>query len=79
MSESLSSPGSNAKPESPSSNQEFAREADTPPPGLLREIADYLIDSRKWWLTPIVVALLLLGGLVFLSSTAIAPFIYPVW
>ena len=32
--------------------------------------------TRKWWLLPIVVVLLALGGLMLLSGTAVAPFIY---
>ena len=33
--------------------------------------------SRHWWLTPIIVVLLLMTALVvFLESSAIAPFIY---
>ena len=31
---------------------------------------------RKYWLVPIVIVLLLFGVLVFLSGTAVAPFIY---
>ncbi len=79
MSESPSAPGSDIPPDSPSMHQDFAREADANPPGLLREFLDFLIESRKWWLAPIVLTLLLLSGLVFLSSTALAPFIYSLW
>ncbi len=45
-------------------------------PGLVREFWDFLKDSKKWWLTPIVVCLLLFGALVLLGGTAAAPFIY---
>lgn len=61
------------------SQNEFANEANQPTPGLLREFIDFLYYDKKWWLTPIIVALLLLAGFVFLSTTAIAPFIYPIW
>jgi hypothetical protein len=44
--------------------------------GFLAEVWDFLTHSKKWWLTPIVVILLMLGALVFLSGTAAAPFIY---
>ena len=44
--------------------------------GFLAEIWDFLIHNKKWWLTPIVVILLMLGALIFLSGTAAAPFIY---
>jgi len=32
--------------------------------------------SKKWWLLPIVLVLVLLSGLMLLSGTAVAPFIY---
>jgi len=36
----------------------------------------FLRHSKKWWLTPIILVLLMFGVLVFLSGTAAAPFIY---
>lgn len=45
-------------------------------PGLLREFYDFLRENKKWWLTPIIVSVLLLGALVLLGGTAAAPFIY---
>jgi hypothetical protein len=37
----------------------------------------FLRTRKKWWLTPIVVTLILLGVLIVLSeSSAVAPFIY---
>ena len=44
--------------------------------GILRELWDFLRQNKKWWLIPIVVSLLIFGLLIFLSGTAIAPFIY---
>lgn len=44
---------------------------------ILKEFWDFLKVRKKWWLTPIVIVLLLLGALiVFTQSTAVAPFIY---
>ncbi len=44
---------------------------------ILKEFWDFLRVRKKWWLTPIIVMLLLLGMLIFFSqSTAVAPFIY---
>jgi hypothetical protein len=54
--------------------QEMAQE--TKSPGLLGEFWQFLVHNKKWWLLPIVIAILLLGGLVFLSTTGAAPFIY---
>ena len=32
-----------------------------------------------WWLTPIILVLLLIGALILLAGTAAAPFIYPLF
>ncbi|WP_417731142.1 DUF5989 family protein [Rosistilla oblonga] len=42
----------------------------------LSELVEFLRFNKKWWLAPILIALLLLGALLMLSSTAAAPFIY---
>ena len=44
--------------------------------GLLSELTAFLMKSKKWWLVPIVVAILALGLLVVLGGTGAAPFIY---
>ena len=54
----------------------FAREAEQQSVGLLREYVDFLRHNKKWWLIPIIVALLLVGVLIILGSTTAAPFIY---
>ena len=56
---------------------DFERQAEEAQPGLIAEFIDFLKHSKKWWLTPIIVVLLLIGFLIFLSGTAAAPFIYP--
>ena len=44
---------------------------------ILREFWDFLKVRKKWWLTPIVVVLALLGVLiVWGQSSALAPFVY---
>jgi len=56
---------------------EFERLAEAEPEeSLIREFWGFLRTNKKWWLTPIVAMLLLLGGLLVLSSTAAVPFIY---
>jgi hypothetical protein len=43
----------------------------------LAELWAFLRVRKKFWLTPILVVMMLLGGLVVLSQgSAIAPFIY---
>jgi drug/metabolite transporter superfamily protein YnfA len=44
--------------------------------GFLGEVWGFLRQTKKWWLLPILVILLLFGLLVLLSGTGIAPFIY---
>lgn len=43
----------------------------------LFELMDFLRARKKFWLAPIVIILLLFGGLIVLSQgSAVAPFIY---
>jgi hypothetical protein len=44
---------------------------------IIREFLSFLSERKKWWLAPIVIFLLLLGGLlIFAKGSALAPFIY---
>ncbi len=44
---------------------------------IVREFWKFLSQRKKWWLTPIVMMLVLLGALiVFSQGSAVAPFIY---
>ncbi len=44
---------------------------------ILRELWKFLKARKKWWLTPVVVVLVVLGALlVFAQGSALAPFIY---
>lgn len=44
---------------------------------LFGELADYLMHNKKWWLTPPIVILVLLGLLLVMTEgSAVAPFIY---
>jgi hypothetical protein len=44
--------------------------------GVLSELWSFMAHNKKWWLTPVIVMLLLLGVLVVLGSSGAAPFIY---
>lgn len=46
---------------------------------LIAEFIEFLKHNKKWWLLPILIILLGLGLLVLLSSSAVAPFIYPLF
>jgi hypothetical protein len=43
---------------------------------VVTEVWHFLGQTKKWWLLPIVVILLAFAVLMFLSTTAAAPFIY---
>jgi len=44
---------------------------------ILKEFWDFLKVRKKWWLTPIILVMLLLGVLiVFAQGSAVSPFIY---
>ncbi len=58
---------------------DFASQAEQARPGLLGEFWEFLCHNKKWWLTPIVLVLLLIGVLIMLAGTAAAPFIYPLF
>ncbi len=47
---------------------------------ILRELLAFMLARKKFWLWPIVLVLLLVGGLLLLSQgSAIAPFIYTIF
>jgi hypothetical protein len=44
---------------------------------IIKEFLEFLRERKKWWIAPIVVFLLVLGGLlIFAKGSALAPFIY---
>ena len=80
MSKTQPPPAQEAAPaKAVSSSEAFARQAEEASPGLVRELLDFLVYNKAWWLTPIVVVLLLVGILIVLGSTGLAPFIYPLF
>ncbi len=60
----------------PEPDESFRSMADTPQPGLLRELADFLVYNKRWWLVPMIIVLLILGGMIVATNTAIIPTIY---
>jgi hypothetical protein len=63
----------------PAPSDDFERQARETSPGLLRELVDFLMHNKAWWLTPIILVLLLVGLLIVLAGTGAAPFIYPLF
>ena len=43
---------------------------------LIGELFSWLLHNKKWWLLPILVVLLMLGALVVIGGSGIAPFLY---
>lgn len=44
---------------------------------LLRDLWAFMKERKKFWLLPIIIVMLLLGGLiVFTQGSVVAPFIY---
>ena len=47
---------------------------------ILKEFWEFLKARKKWWLTPIIVFMLLIGLVIALSQgSAIAPFVYTIF
>jgi hypothetical protein len=47
---------------------------------VLRDLWGFMKVRKKFWLLPIILSLLLFGGLILLTSgSAIAPFIYTIF
>jgi len=61
----------------PDKPKNFAELAEQESVGLLREFLDFLGENQKWWLLPIILALLLVGVLLVFGGSAISPFLYP--
>lgn len=65
-----------------SSRADFESAAEEERVGLLAEFWDFLKYNKKWWLLPIVIALVALIGMGLLfayGGGAAAPFIYPMF
>lgn len=55
---------------------EFTKQAAGKQRGVLAEFLSFALHNKKWWLTPILIVLLLVGVLAVLGGTGVAPFIY---
>ena len=60
----------------PTEKNEFEKAGDDKPLSLVQEFVHFIVDNKKWWLIPILIAFALIGLLIVLSSTGAAPFIY---
>ena len=63
----------------PHDQNEFNQEAGAARTGIVAEFIDFLKHNKKWWLLPILLAIVGIGVLIALGSTGAAPFIYPLF
>ena len=54
----------------------FEQAAQQRAPSVIVEFIDFLLHNKKWWLTPIILVLLVFSVFIALTSSALAPFIY---
>ena len=54
----------------------FKQAAQQRAPNVIVEFMDFLLHNKKWWLTPIILVLLVFSVFIALTSSALAPFIY---
>ncbi len=58
------------------SSSEFEREAKGKRQSFFSEFAQFLMENKKWWMIPILVVLVLVGVLLIVGGSGVAPFIY---
>ncbi|MCC7181516.1 MAG: hypothetical protein IT177_24270 [Acidobacteria bacterium] len=48
--------------------------------GLMGELWGFMKERKKWWLLPVILVMVIVGGLlVFAQGSALAPFIYTIF
>ena len=67
------------EPDEPQGEKSFEALAETKRSGLVAEFWEFLKHNKKWWLLPILIVIGVLGLLVFLAGTGLAPFVYPLF
>jgi hypothetical protein len=50
-----------------------------PSPSLVGEFKSFLVHNKKWYLVPLIVLAVLIGALVLSKSSALSPYIYPLF
>lgn len=45
----------------------------------LTDLYRFLMERKKFWLIPVIVAMLLIGALILVGGSAMAPFIYTIF
>jgi len=53
---------------------------DKPPrQSLIGEFLGFLRHNRKYWMAPVIIILVLIGLLILVAGSSVAPFIYPLF
>ena len=58
------------------SGKEFEKASNEKQANLVSEFVGFLKETRKFWLIPLIIVMLVLGSLLVLTNSALAPFIY---
>ncbi|MBI1348945.1 hypothetical protein GC163_21950 [bacterium] len=59
--------------------QNLSDRMDKAPPSLVQEFLAFLAINKKWWLLPILLALLAVAVLLLVTATPLGPFLYPLF
>ncbi len=59
-----------------SQEHEFESQAEGEDLGFVQEFVMFLRENKKWWLIPLLGALLSIGAIALLAGSGAAPFIY---
>lgn len=54
----------------------FSKQAQGKQRGAVAEFLGFVLHNKKWWLTPIILVLIVVGFLAVLGGSGVAPFIY---
>lgn len=57
-------------------DDDFLAEVRSGQPTFVRELLEFLLKNKRWWLTPMVIVLLILGLMITATNTAIGPAFY---
>lgn len=57
-------------------SNEFEQAGQQQQAGIVKEFIAFLGENKKFWMIPLLLALLALGAVIILGGTAAAPFIY---
>ena len=63
-------------PKEEKQSNEFEQASAGEQAGLVSEFIEFLGENKKFWMIPLLLALLGIGALILLGGTSAAPFIY---